>query len=103
MGDWLDATEEYSVGVIPTTIGVYFRYVDQSESDIQDQMINFVTELEDIQAITKGPSNFWLYDFREFVDSGDSNTNNMTFNEQLDQFLDNEIYNTLYGNDIVRD
>jgi len=55
--------------------------------------------LTTIKAIATEPSNFWLRDFREFV----GNDTNATFYEQLDKFLDNEVYSKLYGDHIVRD
>merc|ERR1712070_1197072 len=99
VSDWLDASNDYSTRESPLFAGVYFRFVDQSDPGIQDQMESFVNELTTIKAITSAPSNFWLRDFRQFV----GNDTDATFYEQLDEFLDNEVYKTLYEDDIVRD
>merc|ERR1712003_131820 len=99
VSDWLEATNDYSTRESPLFAGVYFRDVDQSDPEIQDQMESFLEELTTIKAITTVPSNFWLRDFREFV----GNDTDATFYEQLDNFLDNEVYSKLYGDHIVRD
>jgi len=54
---------------------VYFRYVDQSDPDIQTQMLSYVDDLVGIDAITEPPFRFWLVDYLEYV--GDSNSSDL--------------------------
>jgi Patched family len=80
----------------------YFRNVDQSDPDVQDQMENFVDQLVTIDSITSQPPFFWVKHFKEFL-TYDERLLELTFNTQLDIFLSVDIFRLLYGDDIVRD
>jgi Patched family len=80
----------------------FFRNVDQSDPDIQDQMVDFVDQLVKIDSITSEPPFFWVKHFREFL-TYDERLPELTFNTQLDIFLSVDIFRLLYGDDIVRD
>jgi Niemann-Pick C1 protein len=82
---------------------VYFRYVDQSDAEIQKQMVNYVNDLVGIDAIEEQPPNFWLRDFRAYVSSTNGSMADMSFNEQLDAFLHEPGYELLYRDEIIRD
>jgi Niemann-Pick C1 protein len=79
----------------------YFRFVDQSDGDIQRQMEAYVDELVTIEAIEEGPEFFWLRDFKEFVNV--SGSQNLEFNSQIAAFLSNPVYGDLYNDHVVRD
>jgi len=97
---FFDAFGDYSArsSVIPQA---YFRYVDQSDKAIQDQMEQFVNDLVTIDAIVDQPSFFWLRDFKVFV--ADEGLTNISFEDQVSTFLQNPVYNELYGDNIVLD
>jgi len=86
---------------------IFFRGVDVSLPDIQQQMLDFVDELVEMPYITSPPEYFWLRDFHKFQKVFQSNytelTNNMSFNDQLTLFLDIPNFDLLYSKDIVRD
>jgi len=79
----------------------YFRYVNQSDPTIQDQMERYVADLVTIDAIVEQPSFFWVWDFRSFVEQED--LTGLSFRDQMLSFLGNPIYHQLYQNDIVLD
>ena len=82
---------------------VYFRNVDQSDPEIQEQMDTFISDLvNDVDAITAKPTFFWLWHFREFL-TYDDRLLDLTFNQQMDIFLNIDVFKTLYGDHIVRD
>jgi len=99
---FFDAFNDYSVrsSVVPNA---YFRYVDQSEEAIQDQMEQYINDLVTIEAIIDQPEFFWLRDFRSFVGETDSSVADLDFNEQVGAFLSDPVYNELYSDHIVRD
>jgi Niemann-Pick C1 protein len=96
--DFFDAFNDYSVrsSVIPFA---YFRYVDQSNEAIQDEMEQYVNDLVGIDAIIDPPELFWLRDFRSFAE----NMTDSDFSTQLDAFLADPVYKELYSEHIVRD
>jgi len=81
---------------------VYFRYVDQSDPAIQDQMESYVNDLVALKEITDPPVFFWLHDFKQFVNET-TTIQNMTFNQQVAAFLDDPVYYEIYADDIVID
>ena len=81
----------------------YFRFVDQSDPEIQDQMIDYVNELSGIDAIREPPQFFWLTHFRELETNYSEYLVNLTFNEKVDLFLSVPAFRELNGNDIMRD
>ena len=97
--DFFDNVEAFSslTGSLPH---VYFRFVDQSDSAIQRQMNDYVSDLVAIKSISSPPQFFWLRDFQDFV--GNSSAD-LDFSDQLDLFLKNSTYAELYDRDIDRD
>jgi Niemann-Pick C1 protein len=81
---------------------VYFRDVDQSNTDIQQQMEGYVNDLVGINAVVEQPSFFWLRDFKSFVADTNGSLAEATFNEKLDNFLQVPAYELLYKEDILR-
>jgi len=100
--DFLTAREDYSTRS-PVAPYAYFRYVDQSSPEIQEQMKTFVAELGELDAIPSSPPFFWLIDFELFVSANPNTVGQLPFNEQLDEFLSLDRYKILYEPDIIRD
>lgn len=100
--DFFYALEDYTVrnSINPF---VYFRYVDQSDPTIQEQMQAYVDDLVAMDAVEDEPEFFWLRDFKAFVHDNKDQTAGLIFNEQVDLFLSNLTFYDLYGSDIVRD
>ena len=98
---YFDAMEDYTkqTGTIPEVI---FRDVDQSKPEMQAQMKDFVADLVSMDYISDPPYNFWLIDFEKFV-SEDPSLADATFAEQIAAFLDDDVYYSLYWDDIVID
>ena len=92
--------DEYSVqsGIRPF---VYFRFVDQSLPEVQDQMVAYVDDLVAMPQVTYQPLYFWLRDFKKFVNET-SSVQGLAFNDQVTAFLDDPVYYELYADDIVR-
>lgn len=80
----------------------FFRDVDQSDKDVQGQMMQFLDDLSETGAIAAPPVNFWLHDFLQFTNQSDIPLTNATFNEQIDLFLKDPLYNVLYDDHITR-
>ena len=96
--------EEYST--LFRQIGVYFRNVDQSDTEVQRQMLDYVEELSQLRQIGGPPEFFWVRDFADLATSQqaiDLNLENQTFEEQMDLALSIPQVQDGYGNDIVRD
>jgi len=98
--DFFDALDLYTVrnSVAPY---LYFRSVDQSNTNVQEQMEAYVSEMVGIEAVLEPPEDFWLWDFRAYVQ--DEGLEDLVFSEQVDKFLEVSVYWDLYGADIVRD
>ena len=100
--DFLDSLDEYTAR---STVApyAYFRFVDQSREDIQQQMEDYVNDLVTIDAIEEQPEFFWLRDFKTFVAQDESGTlSTLDFPQQLDAFLSDLVYFDLYADHIVR-
>ena len=83
----------------------YFRDVDQSDPAIQQQMLAYMDDLIADGNVDR-PAYFWLLDFKTFVtdrEQEDLFFGNMTFEEQMDDFLSVPIYQTLYKEAIGRE
>jgi Niemann-Pick C1 protein len=96
--------EDYST--LFRQIGVYFRNVDQSDPDVQMQMIDYVEQLSQLEQIGGPPGFFWVRDFADMATSQqaiDLNLQNKTFEEQIDLALGLPQVQDGYGSDIVRD
>lgn len=100
VADFFNAFNEHSVrsSVSPS---VYFRGVDQSDPEVQDQMERYIEELILIDAIEAGPEFFWLRDFK--VSAAENGLSGMPFPQQIELFLQDSVYRELYADDIVLD
>jgi Patched family len=82
---------------------VFFRYADQSDPLVQQQMEDYVDELvTTMDSIPGPPTYFWLRDFKLFL-TFDDRLQDFDFNTQLGIFLSIPVFRILYGDDIVRD
>ncbi|KAL7558591.1 hypothetical protein ACA910_016211 [Epithemia clementina (nom. ined.)] len=100
--DFFYAYEDYTVrnSINPY---VYFRYVDQSDPAIQEQMESYVNDLVAMDAVKEQPDFFWLRDFKAFLNDNSDQVGPLTFNQQIDLFLSDPVLYDLYGSHIVRD
>ena len=98
--DFFDVLDEYTreSGVRPF---VYFRFVDQSLPEVQDQMEAYVADLVALPQVSEGPPFFWLKDFKIFVNKT-SSVHGLAFNDKLTAFLEDSVYHELYADAIVR-
>jgi Niemann-Pick C1 protein len=81
----------------------YFRNVDQSDEEVQQQMENYVNDLVEIDSISSQPPLFWLRHFKDTFLPYDDRLLELTFNQQVDIFLSHSPFKELYGPHIVRD
>lgn len=94
--EFFDILDAYSTrGSITTE--VVFRFCDQSDADIQDQMEKYVSDLVALDEIVDPPTSFWLEDFKNFTNTS------MPFTQQLDLFLAQPVFYNEYNDDISRD
>jgi predicted RND superfamily exporter protein len=86
-------------------IQAYFRFVDQGDPEIQEQMNTFITELVASGEVYQ-PVYFWLWDFQNYSTQRAMNATDIfpltSFEEQIDEFLMEETYHNLYDEDIGR-
>jgi len=82
--------------------GVYFRNVDQSDPQVQEQMEKYVNDLVTMDSVEQQPERFWLRHFKQAV-AAYPGAANYTFNEQIERFIKEPIFARMYGNDIVFD
>lgn len=82
--------------------GVYFRFVDQSDPLIQQQMEDYVNQLVALDEVSFQPQFFWLRDFKLFLNQTDGILDK-PFDAQIDAFMGVPAYQKLYANDIARD
>jgi Patched family len=80
---------------------VFFRDVDQSNPEIQQQMLDYVDDLTDSKAIAHYPVYFWLRDFLQFVAENNATLGSVTFNDQIGTFLKDPGWEDLYGEHVV--
>mmetsp|Transcript_13411 Transcript_13411/g.25486 ORF Transcript_13411/g.25486 Transcript_13411/m.25486 type:complete len:905 (-) Transcript_13411:455-3169(-) len=99
--DTYDAISDYQArsGAAPF---VYFRYVNQSDPQIQRQMTAYIQELVTISAVEKLPDSFWLWDLEKFQATSSVDISNLPFENILDLFLQQPAYNEMYKDQIVR-
>lgn len=101
VADLIVSTEKYTNrGFIAPY--AYFRYVDQSDPNVQQQMEDYINDLVGMDSISQQPDFFWLRSFKEFV-SQDATIAGKPFTEQLDEFLAVEENHDLFSRDIVRE
>jgi Niemann-Pick C1 protein len=88
-GWWTSYQDYYQANGVRA--GVYFRDVDFSSKDIQDQMEAFVQELAAMPyAGENEPFSFWLRDFRDFVES--EGIEDLSFEEQIKRYLETPVH-----------
>ena len=101
--DFYDAATAYTNRQGPTPF-IYFRNADQSDPEIQSQMISYVNDIVAIDAISSPPFRFWLREYQEYADAHNFTHNSpedVPFIDRLYQFLDESDYD--YWNDLVFD
>lgn len=101
--DFFDALDDYTdrSSIAP---GVYFRYVDQSDKNIQAQMDSYINDLVFmVGAILEPPGFFWLRDFKVFLNNSEDSLAQLDFYNQVQAFLNDTVYGELYRDDIVTD
>jgi Niemann-Pick C1 protein len=101
--DFFDALDDYTdrSSISPQ---VYFRNVDQSDKNIQEQMESYINDLVFmVDAILEPPGFFWLRDFKVFVNNSDDSLAQLDFYDQVQAFLTDPVYSDLYRDDIVTD
>ena len=100
--DFIDYRQKYTERS-PVSPYAYFRYVDQYQDDVRNQMKAYVEDLVTIEAIPERPPFFWVEDFQEFVQNNTSTIGQLSFSQQLDEFLAKDEFKLLYGPHIIRD
>lgn len=95
-----EAIDDYQArsGAVPF---VYFRYVDQSDPDIQRQMTDYVMDLVEIDAIKEPPEDFWLWDFQNFTERASADVQELPFEDRVKLFLEEPAYYETYNDHIV--
>jgi predicted RND superfamily exporter protein len=99
---YFDAFDDYSSRTVAAPF-VYFRSVDQSDEDVQEQMENYINGLVTIDAIVEPPALFWLRDFKVFMNVSKDSLAQLDFNDQVDAFLANPVFGYIYRDSIARD
>lgn len=111
-------------------MAVYFRNVDQTDPNIQNEMVDYVNQLESLDGIKSievdlpgmegvdidslAPKQVkpfcWVRDFKEIAENILSEQEleiieglNLTFTEQMNLALSNPVIREVYGQDIIRD
>lgn len=99
--DYLDNTRLFFESEF-TGVDLFFRDVDPSDPTIREQMRNYTKAFSELDIFVQQTGKpFWLDAldlFLLFRPDADSKT----FEENVDLFLSDPIYNALYGRDIVR-
>jgi predicted RND superfamily exporter protein len=74
---------------------LFFVNVDFSDTDVQDQMDDFINDMVDMEYVSNQPKQCWLRDFQKFV-SNSTSISRQPFNAQIDMFLDDANYYKMY-------
>jgi Niemann-Pick C1 protein len=82
-------------------VDVYFRYVNFSEAAIRSQMRDYIEDLVELPYISAPPVFFWPDDFDDFTNEYE--IKGIDFEKQMDRFLADPVYSSLYKDDMVRD
>lgn len=99
--DTHDAIMEYQARSGATPF-VYFRFVNQSDPDIQGQMTEYINQLVEIPAVEEAPESCWLWDFEVFKETATTDMQDLPFENVLDLFLQQPAYHEMYNDHIVR-
>jgi len=105
---FLEAMDEYTMRKLG--MAAVFSGVDQSDPDVQEQMLKYLDDLSALPQIQHAPEACWIKDFVEFRkgtnpafdDYSFIFQGNYTFNEQLELMLSVPEIRAVYGNRIVR-
>jgi Niemann-Pick C1 protein len=101
--DFFDALDDYT-DRSSISHQVYFRNVDQSDKNIQEQMESYISDLVSmVDSILEPPGFFWLRDFKVFVNKSEDSLAQLDFYDQVQAFLNDTVYSELYRDDIVTD
>jgi Niemann-Pick C1 protein len=101
--DFFDALDDYTDRSSISPL-IYFRNVDQSDKNIQEQMESYINDLVFmVDAILEPPGFFWLRDFKVYVNNSEDSLAQLDFNDQVQAFLNDPVYSELYRDDIVTD
>ncbi|CAB9528937.1 Pick C1-like protein 1 [Seminavis robusta] len=103
VSDFLDALDTYSEQVMG--INVYFAGVNQSDPDVQWEMIEYMQDLIAMPAVNRTPSPFcWIIDFEARKNTPEFQLiNDMSFSDQVSLALNHPVIKEAYGDDIVQD
>lgn len=106
VADYLSAVDDYATEMIP--VGIYFRHMNQSDPQVQQQMRDYISELMDLEQLDTPPPFCWVTDFGNETDQLVSeqlgvDISHLTFNQKLDLALSDSRIKQVYGDDIVRD
>ncbi|CAB9501833.1 Pick C1-like protein 1 [Seminavis robusta] len=103
VSDFLDALDTYSEQVMG--INVYFTGVNQSDPDVQWEMIEYMQDLIAMPAVNRTPSPFcWIIDFEARKNTPEFQLiNDMSFSDQVSLALNHPVIKEAYGDDIVQD
>ena len=105
---FIESTDLYTNNKL--RIAAFFRNVDQSDPEVQRQMIQYIEDMSALPQIQSPPNFCWVTDFQKFKDGSIPeyadlvsilNSGNLTFSEQLDLMLATPQINEVYGNDIA--
>lgn len=109
---FLDTADAYTDNKL--RIMAFFRDVDQSDPEVQRQMIQYIDDLAAMPQIQAQPDFCWVRDFKLLEDSYEANPGanpdfdwifmgNLTFTERLNLILLSPDAQSIYGSDIARD
>ena len=98
--DFWDDVYEYSAGNV-TVPQVYFRFVDQCDASVQQQMQDYIEDLVGLDQVPEEPPFFWLRNFQTFVAATES-VQDLSCREQVGAFLDDPVYYAIHHKDIAR-
>lgn len=100
--DFFDAFDDFSENSSVRPFA-YFRFVDQSDPEVREQMEQYINELVQIKAINNVQPDFcWFRDFKTFVE-GNTDISDNSFEEQLSAFMSDPVYFELYNDHLVID
>lgn len=95
--DYEEASAEFAE-VPAVSPWVYFRFVDQSDPEVRQQMRNYVEDLfEATDAMSNLPFAFWLNDYEEWYVENINITSKLSFNDTLVMFLSVPEFNHYNG------
>lgn len=104
VADYLDSIGDFADEMVP--LGIYFRHLNQSDAEVQEQMRDYVDDLMELEQLDVAPPVCWVRDFHDMnftaLDVG-IDLDLLSFNDQLTLAMTDPRVKEVYGNDIVRD